>query len=43
VSDLDGVESVAADNTTDTVEVEGDVDEDVVQDAIERAGYTVPA
>ncbi len=41
VGALDGVETVAADNTTDTVEIEGDVDTDAVADAIEDAGYTV--
>ena len=43
VADLDGVESVAADNTTDTVEIEGDVDGDAAADAIEEAGYAVDA
>ncbi|NHX36578.1 MULTISPECIES: heavy-metal-associated domain-containing protein [Halolamina] len=41
VGALEGAESVEADNTTDTVEIEGDVDTDAVADAIEDAGYTV--
>ncbi|MFW5934846.1 MAG: heavy-metal-associated domain-containing protein [Halolamina sp.] len=41
VGALDGVETVAADNTTDTVEIEGNVDTDAVADTIEEAGYTV--
>jgi copper chaperone len=41
VAALEGTESVEADNTTDTVEIEGDVDGDAVADAIEDAGYTV--
>jgi copper chaperone len=43
VAELDGAESVEADNTTDTVEIEGDVDADAAADAIEDAGYTVDA
>ena len=41
VGALDGVDAVTADNTTDTVEIEGDVDTDAVAAAIEDAGYTV--
>ena len=41
VGALEGTDSVDADNTTDTVEIEGDVDTDSVADAIEDAGYTV--
>lgn len=41
VAALEGTESVEADNTTDTVEIEGEVDDDAVADAIEDAGYTV--
>lgn len=41
VAALEGAESVAADNTTDTVEIEGEVDTSEVTDAIEDAGYTV--
>ena len=43
VGDLEGAESVEADNTTDTVEIEGDVDPNAAADAIEDAGYTVDA
>lgn len=43
VAELDGAASVEADNTTDTVEIEGDVDADAAVDAIEDAGYTVDA
>ncbi|KPN31187.1 putative copper-exporting P-type ATPase A [Halolamina pelagica] len=41
VAALDGVDAVTADNTTDTVEIEGDVDGDAAAAAIEDAGYTV--
>lgn len=41
VAALEGAESVEADNTTDTVEIEGDVDPAEAADAIEEAGYTV--
>jgi len=41
VAALAGAESVEADNTTDTVDIEGDVDTSEVTDAIEDAGYTV--
>jgi len=41
VTALAGAESVEADNTTDTVDIEGDVDTSEVTDAIEDAGYTV--
>jgi len=41
VAALEGAESVEADNETDTVEIEGEVDPDAVADAIEDAGYTV--
>lgn len=41
VGALDGAESVEADNATDTVEIEGDVDASELTDAIEDAGYTV--
>ena len=43
VAELDGTDSVEADNTTDTVEIEGDVDVDAAAAAIENAGYTVDA
>lgn len=43
VGALDGTESVEADNESDTVEVEGDVDDDAVRAAIEDAGYSVSA
>ena len=43
VTELDGVESVEADNTTDTVEIEGEVDAEAAADAIEEAGYAVDA
>lgn len=43
VGDLDGVESVEADNVAGTVEVAGDADPAAVRDAIEEAGYTVSA
>lgn len=41
VAALEGAESVEADNTADTVQIEGDVDADAAADAIEDAGYTV--
>lgn len=41
VAALEGTESVDADNTTDSVQIEGDVNGDDVTDAIEEAGYTV--
>lgn len=41
VAALEGTETVEADNTTDTVVIEGDVDSAAVADAIEEAGYTV--
>ncbi|GAB7093635.1 heavy-metal-associated domain-containing protein [Halolamina litorea] len=43
VGELDGVESVEADNEANTVDIEGDVDTDAAVDAIEDAGYTVQA
>lgn len=41
VAALEGTDSVEADNTTDTVEIEGEPDADAVTEAIEDAGYTV--
>lgn len=43
VGDLDGVETVAADNEAGTVEVDGEYDESSVRAAIEGAGFTVSA
>ncbi|MFW5911107.1 MAG: heavy-metal-associated domain-containing protein [Halolamina sp.] len=40
VAELDGVASVDADNSSDTVLVSGDVDPAEVADAIEAAGYS---
>lgn len=43
VSELDGVESVTADNENDSVVVEGEFDEKSARHAIEDAGYSVEA
>lgn len=43
VGALAGAESVEADNESDTVEIEGDVNDDDARTAIEDAGYTVAA
>lgn len=43
LSDLDGVESVTANNEDDTVTVDGDFDEKSALHAIEDAGYSVEA
>lgn len=41
VSALDGVTSVTADNESETVVIEGDVDQTNVTETIEDAGYEV--
>lgn len=38
---LEGAESVEADNATDSVEIEGEVDTSELNSAVEDAGYTV--
>lgn len=43
LSALDGVEAVDADNETNAVVVQGDVDDAAARQTIENAGYTVEA
>lgn len=43
LTDLDGVESVTADNENNSVVVEGEFDENSALHAIEDAGYSVEA
>ncbi len=43
VNDLEGVESVTADNETDSVVIEGDVETAAVVEAIEDAGFDATA
>lgn len=40
VGEIEGVESVDADNVTDSIEVEGDVDSDDLEQAIEGTGFS---
>lgn len=43
LGDLEGVESVSADNESDSVTIEGEFDEKAALHAIEDAGYAVEA
>lgn len=43
VRDLSGVNSVTADETNQTVDIDGEADLDAVVQAIEDAGYTAQA